>query len=142
MSDKYRVIYNDIPGSVWIDADYDVTGRKHPDTTRTPAPVPTVAPTVEIEKIFHSHTTLRMGDPENPHTQRKPDGVHETEIEALVLNTDGSLIEKKVETTGRFLFTVEFAEEQTGKKVRFRARYKNTRGQGGPWSAYADSVIA
>jgi len=141
MNEKYRIIYNDIPASLFTDEDYDITGKKKPDTTRTAAPVPTAAPAMEIDSMFHSHTTLRLRDPENPHTQKKPFGVHETEIEALVLNADGTVNEKKVETTGRFLYTMEFAEEHTGKKVRIRTRYKNTRGQGGPWSAYVDSVI-
>jgi len=142
IADKLRSIYNDIPVSHLTDDDYDVTGKTHPDTTRTPAPVPTAVPTIEIHRIFHSHTTLRIRNPATPDTQKKPHGVQSTEIEALVLNADNSINEHKVETTGRFLFTMAFSEEQTGKKVRFRGRYKNNRGQQGPFSAYVDSVIA
>lgn len=107
------------------------------DTERTRVAVPDHAPLVFVEKIIHLVHKIRFRDPENPNTKKKPEGVKFIECEMSIA---GGRTEKK--STGKFLLTFEFTDEEVGKKATYRSRYVNTRGEAGPWSDNVIGIIA
>lgn len=114
------------------------------DNIRTRVAVPSGYPTVSVDGMSHLSHTLRITDPENPHTQAKPDGVEKTEVQQFlgtVAPTPAS-VWVHAATTGRFLCTVSFIDADIGKTAWYRCRWLNTRGEAGPWSVTVSAVVA
>ena len=105
------------------------------DTTRTRIEAPTVAPDITIEKREHLEVTIRLHNPEDPETNAKPDGVEAVEVFQFIGDNPPALKDwSYVGSTGRFLFPINYLEEDTKKTAHIAARYRNPRGETGPWS--------
>jgi hypothetical protein len=76
-----RTIYGDIPNSLLTPIDRDTLHLHERDTTPTTAPVPANAPVIAVVERGHLWVKISITDPANPHTQAKPDGVSETEVD-------------------------------------------------------------
>lgn len=144
MEDLLRVIYSDIPESALTQQDRQTLNLPERDTTPTPVAIADHAPAIGIDSMQHLVITLRITDPDNPHTQAMPDGqgaevnvaVQDMSATSFTWDADRSFI------THRFLSDVQFEAGDVGKKAHFRCRYLNTRGEPGPWSDTMDSMIS
>jgi hypothetical protein len=125
--------------------DYD---RKYlmltvPDTTSTPAPVPTTHPVLRIDFSEPSRHTVHILD-EAKSSRRKPEGVKECEVWYRVADEEpthfADLHYAGSTSNGKML--IEFDVPQRGKKVWYNARWINTRGEKGPWGEFENAFIA
>ncbi|MBI4929550.1 MAG: hypothetical protein HY841_02220 [Bacteroidetes bacterium] len=158
-------IYKDIPQSVLTEQDRVVLGLKLRDPHPTRVAVPEGAPTISIDKMMHLKHILKITDPANPHTQAKPKGVRETEIQ-IAVSDEG--VPKTVPVpvpvpaeqtpapapfpqesdwhtlvhTGKFLYTAHFTDAQLKATAYYRARYLNTRGETGDWGNTVNGVVS
>ena len=105
------------------------------DNTRTRIEAPEVAPDLTIEKREHLEITIRIHNPIDPDTNARPDGVEAVEVFQFIGDEPPALKEwSYVGSTGRFLFPITYLEEDTKKTAHIAARYRNPRGETGPWS--------
>ena len=126
------------------DADREGLGLKVKDIEPTPMPIPDRAPDVTIDTIRHLVHKLRLTDPENPHTQSKPKGVSHIQV-LKCFSEDVPTSVKQYRLVGdatRFIYRVNFVEQDEGKMVWYIARYVNTRGIPGPWSNEISATVA
>lgn len=114
------------------------------DTVKTPAAVPDRAPKINIDKIAHSLHKLRMTDPDNPDTKKKPQGVRAMRVFRFIGTSAPTGINQYslIGNPSRFLFNSSFDEADAGKKAWYIAQYENTRGETGPLSDAVSAVIA
>jgi hypothetical protein len=114
------------------------------DTTKTPAPVPDRAPKINVDKITHAMHKLRMTDPDNPDTKKKPKGVRATRVFRFIGTSAPAGINQYslIGNPSRFLFNSAFDEADAGKRAWYIAQYENTRGETGPLSDAVSAVIA
>ncbi|EIQ01567.1 hypothetical protein OpiT1DRAFT_00138 [Opitutaceae bacterium TAV1] len=114
-------------------------------TERTPVPVPTEAPSFEVdtsqirELHIHYHPAGAKRD------GAKPFGVHGVELRWAILDAPPSddietdLLHSSFDTRSPIVLT--FKEGQRGKTVYFALRWENTRGDKGPWGDIGSSII-
>lgn len=143
MSALLRKIYRDIPQSALTVSDRETLGLKLRDIEPTPVAIVAYAPTIALDTMRHLLHTLRIADPTNPLTRAMPKG-HKAEVQWFVgnagLSTDKITFDRS-DTATRFLFKVAFGADDVGKTAYYRACYRNTRGQRGPWSAVISAVV-
>ena len=113
------------------------------DNTPTPAPVPATAPVVikvDIQPLRH---VLNFRDATTPDSRRKPAGVAGAEIWLHVGTAEpSSPAQMRLIAIDSTPHLVEFDGADAGKTAYYRLRWKNTRGQMGPWSELANASIA
>lgn len=126
------------------DADREALGLKVKDVEPTPMPISDRAPDITMDAIRHLSHRLRLTDPANPHTQSKPKGIRAIQVFRFIGTEKPTDINeyKLVGDATRFLFEVKFTLSDVGKTVWYIARYVNTRGIPGPWSAAVSATIA
>ena len=115
------------------------------DTTRTRVPVPNRAPKETIDKIDHLFHKLRITDPENPTSRKKPEGVARINVYRYI--GDQSATPRLpdfqlIASSTKFLYTSSFEDTDVGKKAWYIVQYENTRGERGPLSASISATIA
>ncbi|MDR1371842.1 MAG: hypothetical protein LBJ17_01760 [Dysgonamonadaceae bacterium] len=118
-------------------------GLNIPKAGRTPAPVATTAPSVEIGISRLAHLKIHVY--ENGHSNRrgKPDGQHCAElawIHSPVKPKSWNDLTHTIVST-KSPFKLEFEDDMRGETIWFAVRWENTRGQKGPWSAMIDAII-
>ena len=125
------------------DADREKMGLTIPSSIRKPYPVPTTAPTAEIDFNGRLQHVIYFKDIIT--TKRaKPEGVHGCEIWCKIGNeppvTESEL--SFLATDTRTPYKVLYKDEQKGLTAYYRLRWVNTRGECGPWSAIVSATIA
>jgi len=116
-----------------------------PDTTRSRVPVPNHAPKENIDKIDHLLHKIRITDPDNPATRKKPKGVARINVYRYIgeQNATPRLSDYQlIGSSTKFLFTSGFADTDVGKKAWYIVQYENTRGERGPVSDSINASIA
>jgi hypothetical protein len=160
---RLRKVYDDIPNSVLITEDRSTLHLSERDTVLTHASVPAVAPDCEVSKLGHLYHVLRFRTPEvGGHA--KPEGVASIEVYSVLSDsaaypapgtlpgdvtgpgTPGTPANPEqyfhhAASTGKFLVTVNFTLDQVGKRAFYLARYKNTRGEFGPYSVIFSALV-
>ncbi|MBL0310444.1 MAG: hypothetical protein IPP77_12440 [Bacteroidetes bacterium] len=150
-----RDIYANIPRSLLNENDKTTLHLEDADHEPTPSGKPTNAPVVSVAKIIHRSHTLRFQNPDDPNSHAKPKGVQSVEVYKAIRPVPPSVLETTpslppltendfhhVASTGRYLVTIEHNMEDVGKLAYYLVRYKNTRGEFGPFSQVFSAVIA
>ena len=114
-----------------------------PDTTRTPAAVPTSRPTVKIDTSERLRHTLTFTDEATPTSRAKPAGVAACEVWLLTGTTapagPDAMHLQAVDKSSPYI--MEFDSADAGKTAWWALRWVNTKGEHGPWSATASATI-
>jgi hypothetical protein len=124
------------------DLDRDKMGIRNPDTIRTPSPVPTTVPEIEVDTSVIRELSLRMRD-FGAASWSKPLHVHGMELAWGIMDARpgeiSALPHLETETANPIVLT--FEEEERGLRVFFAARWINSTAKGGPWSDIESAVI-
>ena len=140
---RMRLIYDDIPNTNLTAGDRITLRLPARDTTPTDINPAAYSPVLTMDKIVgHTHI-LRIADPTNPETQAMPEG-NNVKIENFVGAkglSGGALVFGNEQTTGKFLITFAYTEDDAGKTAYYRPRYYTKRGNG-EWGAIFSAVIA
>ena len=109
---------------------------------RVSVPVPTAYPHYSIGTGTIRSLTINFRD-HNKTTKAKPTGVSGAIIRWALLDTPPTCVEDlvnaKLDTASPF--TVNFEENQRGKKVYICLAWQNTKGEIGPWSEIGAAII-
>ena len=120
-------------------------GLNVPDTTRTRKPVPDHAPKQTVDKIDHLLHKLRITDPANPSSRKKPEGVARINVYRFIGEQSATPVLAEYTFVGastKFLYKSSFEDTQIGKKAWYISQYENTRGERGPVSVPVSATIA
>ena len=105
------------------------------DEERTRIEAPTAIPDLTIDKREHLVITIRIHNQVEPDTNSKPHGVEGVEVFQFIGDTPPPVKEwTYVGSTGRFLFPVVYTEADAKETAHIIARYRNRRGEVGPFS--------
>jgi len=115
--------------------------RAH-DTNPTAEPVPTTVPEIEVITATIRELGFRFRD-YGAKTWALPDYVHGIEFKWHILEARPEHISAltNVELISSGPFTLQFDENQRGKRVFFAARWLNSTKKAGPWSDIESAVI-
>lgn len=119
-----------------------------PTNSRTPAPPPTTRPLPTVNSGQRLQHTLKIADETDPTRRaRRPDGVAECEIRLVVQEHDTAapmdpmqmpILTQSTKTT----VVANFTGDQGCKSAWYCARWRNSRGESGPWSQMVMATIA
>ena len=105
------------------------------DDIRTRIEAPTVAPDMTIEKREFLKAVIRFHNPDDPDTKAKPNGVEGVEVFQYIGDNPPAFDEWTfIGSTGRFLFPITYMAEEAKMTAHIVSRYRNPRGEVGPWS--------
>jgi hypothetical protein len=125
------------------DANRAGLGITIPDTTLTPAPVPTTHPIAQIDVSQPLRHTGTVRDESTPNRRAKPKGVHGVEVRYQIGGAEPTDPNQML-TLGTFpnsTFVKDFPLADAGKLVYYYMRWINRRGQAGPWSELVSATI-
>ena len=125
-------------------AELEALGLSLYDTTRTPSPVPTTRPVLQVDTSQRQRHTLSWADEITPTSPRKPDGVRGVELYVKIGGAAPTGIAEcefvTLDTKTPYLF--EFDPSAAGQTAYWIGRWSNTRGETGPISeTVAASVV-
>ena len=127
------------------DGDIELCGLRPHDTTRTPIPVPTMQPIINLQRAPGNWFVVkfyRQDDETGAIRRGKPDKVAKIEF-AYQLNVQpadpDACAERKVATRGPI--RVEIPLNLNGQTVWFYARWKNVYDAAGPWTSLDSFVL-
>lgn len=143
IEDLLRVIYDDIPESALTTDDRNKLNLPERDEVLTPSEVPNFAPTAAFDRISNRMHILRISNPEDPDSKAKPEGADAVEVHRFVGDTEPTDSDYRYIGDAReHLFESNFEEADQGKRAWYMLRYKNTRGETGPWSEPISETVA
>lgn len=145
-----RQIYDDIPKSIFTQADRDTLNLPQPNNSRTPASIPAEQPSINITLREHLAITLTIVDEAHPQTLAKPADADAIEIEGAFLPVTATAPAgfpqetdfRHLSTTGRSSYTRTYAQDQLRGTEYIRARYLNSRKEPGRWSEIVQVVVS
>jgi hypothetical protein len=112
-------------------------------TTRTPAPVATEAPDMDIDTSVIGRLIIHFFEKGGKHKKNKPEGQHGIEIRWMISDTHPNrwddLTHSEIDTNSPH--TLAFENYERGKTIYFALRWENTRGEKGPWSEISSAII-
>ena len=123
------------------DEDHDDLGLPIYKTSRTPTPVATTIPWVQVVMTVIRYLRFDFGGSET--SRAKPAGQHGMELAGLI----GGERPANVHALTLSYFdthtplSIAFEEEDRGKTFWFAVRWENTRGEKGPWSEIQSAII-
>lgn len=139
---KVRAINTKIQANPAINADLKTElGLPVHDNIRTRAPVPTTRPLLVVDTSERLRHKITYRDESTPTTRAKPAGVREIEIWAKIgppPPVDASECQL-LGTSTKSSLVITHQGADAGKPVHYLGRWKNTRGEFGPWS---ETVVA
>jgi hypothetical protein len=123
------------------DADRDNLGLPIRKSGRTPTPVATTIPWVQVVMTVIRYLRFDFGGSET--SRAKPAGQHGMELAGLI---GGERPANVYALTLSYFDThtplsIAFEEEDRGKTFWFAVRWENTRGEKGPWSEIQSAII-
>ena len=126
-------------------SDYDrqYLGLTVTDTIPTAAPVPATHPVLSVDFSQPQQHTVHIKD-EKLDTKRKPEGVKECEI-WYKISDEQPQNDSELQYAGsatKATFVTNFGSAEQGRRVWYKGRWVNTRGQHGTWSVYTSAIIA
>jgi hypothetical protein len=135
---KAYVTYNPLVG----DEDRVNMGLPIHSEARTPAPVPTTYPEMEVDSSVIRRLSIHFRD-SGGDKKAKPAGVHGAEIRWAILPAPPAKVSEVTNSAfdTRTPFTLAFEEDQRGKTVYFCLCWENTRGEKGPWSEIVSAIV-
>jgi hypothetical protein len=140
---EMRKLYRDIPESKLLPDDRATLNLRAPDTHRTPVPAAAHSPKMDVDKNEYLLQTLRITNPETPHTQAMPKG--QKVVIEMYIGEAGLAPANIPFSVGflatRFLHRINFSIADVSKTVYYRCCYENTRGEKGPWGEMISEVI-
>jgi hypothetical protein len=119
-----------------------------PASGRTPAPPPTTRPLPAVQGGQRLEHTLKIADETDPTRRaRRPEGVAECEVRMVVQAHDemvpaDPLKMPIIAMSSKTTVTQAFSGEQACKTAWYCARWRNSRGETGPWSQMVSATIA
>jgi hypothetical protein len=113
-------------------------GEKRKDAPVAPAP-----PYFDMETTVIRRIGIRFHDRLSKRRRRRPDGQCAAEIVWVIADGPTDEMARLVHSTTarRSPYVFEFDDEERGRYLVVALRWENTRGEKGPWSAVASSVI-
>lgn len=137
-----RRVYRNIPADSMIPADRTALNLQV-RAARTLAPLPEGVPVFWIDAAYRLRHTIRMHDGEAGSRRAKPHRMRGAQIWYYVGEAapagDNQYVYLGLATASKFV--ADFAMAQGGKKVWYKARWENMRGQTGPWSQVVATMI-
>lgn len=118
-------------------------GLTVPDPTPTPVPPPTSSPLLTFVAGTPFQHTIRYADQNTPASRKKPSGVKFLQVSLFV----GTVAPVSPAATPYYgLVTknpvaIDFEAGDVGKTAFYYARWLNTKGQPGPWSALMQATV-
>jgi hypothetical protein len=112
------------------------------DTQPTPVPVPVTRPELDIDVLDVRRLKVSFHD-QGSESKGKPYGMNGAVIVYAVLDTppaDPDALSHSVLAT-RTPHTLEFTEEERGKRVYLAICWANEKGQRGPWSEIESAIV-
>ena len=138
---KMYIIYNELV----TNPERDVLGVPIHSTSHTPAPEPTTAPTVVIDKSvsFKHKISVRQEGEDHPR-KGLPEGVSGFEVWSVIgdFNPEGLNDYRFVGQSTTYHMTVTYDESFYKKTATYRVRWVNRRNVPGPWSIPTSVVIS
>ena len=119
-----------------------------PSDGRTPPPVPTTRPLPAVNSGERLRHTLKIADESDPTRRaRRPAGVAECEVRYSVLEHTQSApadpLQMPIRTqSSKTTIIADFNGDQGCKSAWYCARWRNSRGETGPWSQMVLATIA
>lgn len=113
------------------------------DRKPTPAPVPETRPEIEVDFAQIARHVLHVRDSKSKGSGRPPHVIG-FEIWRRIggdtepVTREMHLVEQAVHSP----HTLEYEFEERGKRIWYRTRWVNTRGEKGPWSEIVSAIIA
>jgi hypothetical protein len=124
------------------DADKESMGLPLHDTTRTPIPVPTAIPELELDSSIIRQVTVIFKDTGSD-KRGKPQGVHGIELRWSLLDAAPASVEdiknSAFDTASPYTFT--FDETDRGKALYICPRWENNKGDKGPWGEIVKAIV-
>jgi hypothetical protein len=124
------------------DADKENMGLPLHDGTRTPEPVPTTIPELELDSSVIRQITTPFRDA-GSEKRGKPAHVHGIELRWDLLDNAPSSVEdlknSAFDTASPYTFT--FDEAERGKALYICPRWENNKGDKGPWGEIYKAII-
>jgi hypothetical protein len=124
------------------DADKENMGLPLHDGTRTPVPVPTTIPELELDSSVIRQITVHFKDA-GSERRGKPVHVHGVELRWGLLDNAPSSVEdlknSAFDTASPYTFT--FDEPDRGKALYICPRWENNKGDKGPWGEIYRAII-
>jgi len=115
--------------------DREVLRIRQRDEERTRIEAPTAIPDITIDKREHLVITIRIHNQEEPETRSKPKGVEGVEVFQFIGDNPPPVEEwTYAGSTGRFLFPITYIDADAKMTAHIVARYRNPRGEEGPFS--------
>ncbi len=126
-------------------SDYDrkYLGLTVVDKTPTPVTEPATHPVLTVDFSQPQRHIVHIKD-EKLDSKRKPEGVKECEIWYKIADVQ-PVHDSELQYAGsatKSTFVLNFDSSDQIKKVWYKARWVNTRGQHGGWSVYTSAIIA
>jgi hypothetical protein len=125
------------------DIDRESLGLPIRKTTRTPAPVATTFPDIDVDSRMIRQLTFHFYEQGKKKSRAKPQGQHGAEIRWAIRDTAPTVISELINSSfdTHTPFTLIFDENLRGKTVYFCLCWENTRGEKGPWSKIQSAII-
>ena len=124
------------------DLDRNKMGIRNWSSTRSPQPVPTSVPEIEVVPSVIRQLCMRMRNA-GAANWGKPDHVHHIQIAWDILDAPPQSISSfshfEVETASPIV--INFEEHERGKHVYYAARWVNNTAKEGPWGEIQSAVI-
>ena len=138
-----RSIFADIPQSALTVQDRSTLNLPEHNTHHTPVPMPASVPVATIASGNRLEHSIAVCDEHTPNSHAKPYGVRGCQIWEKVGSPAINASELTyVATISKAKFINHFNGADAGKVVYYWARWENTRGETGPWSAVVAATIA
>jgi hypothetical protein len=124
------------------DEDRDTMGIPNHDHIRTPQPIPTTIPEIETDTRVIRQISLRLRNHGAVHWG-KPDHIHGMELAWGIRDDSPGQISDlpHFENETSNPITLDFEEEERGKRIFFAARWVNNTAQPGPWSELLSAIV-
>jgi len=113
------------------------------DTTKTPAAVPTSAPSATIDAGRRWQHTVHFRDDQTPNSKAKPAGVRGAEIWMKIGDPAPASQNELhfITLDSRTPHTINFESVDAGQTVHYWLRWVNTRNEPGPWGNPVSAMI-
>jgi hypothetical protein len=124
------------------DADKENMGLPLHDSTRTPAPVPTTIPELELDSSTIRQISVHFRDAGSD-KRGKPVGIHGVELRWALLDNPPSSVEDLTKSAFDTAspYTFKFDESDRGKSLYICPCWENNKGEKGPFGEIVKAIV-